>query len=84
MDRLGSQEASVSWKPPNLAGTELSGCAAFKSWNFRLEMEDTITGVTLTKDGLKEPRVFVSKSDHLQPSTLYKVCEFILLFFKPH
>ena len=71
--RLGAQEASVSWRPPNLAGTELGGCAAFRAWSYRLEMEDTASGEVITKRGLQGNRVSLNKSDQLQPATLYKV-----------
>ena len=70
--RLGAQEASVSWQPPNLAGTELGGCAAFRAWSYSLEMEDS-QGAAITKRGLQGTRVSLNKSDQLQPSSLYKV-----------
>lgn len=62
----------MSWQPPNLAGTELGGCAAFRAWSYRLEMEDS-QGASISKRGLQGTRVSLNKSDQLQPSTLYKV-----------
>ena len=72
LDRLGAMEASVSWQPPNLAGTELGGCAAFRAWSYRLEMEDS-QGASISKRGLQGTRVSLNKSDQLQPASLYKV-----------
>ena len=63
----------MSWRPPNLAGTELGGCAAFRAWSYRLEMEDMGSGEVITKRGLQGNRVSLNKSDQLQPATLYKV-----------